>query len=86
MPSILLDPGATILSHKYMTLLPDFHLFPRLPSWNLENSLKLLSSNHFKLENDNMLLMRLINKAMWKIEKSSGLEIRQLKFSSLLCH
>lgn len=31
----------------------NFHLFPCLHSWSLENSLELLSRNHFKLENEN---------------------------------
>lgn len=47
----------------------NFHLFLRFHSWNLESSLEVLSRNHFKLENDNVLLMKIMNQAMWKIEK-----------------
>lgn len=63
-----------------------FYLFPCPHSCNLESSLELLSRNHSKLENSSALLMRIMSKPVWKIEKRTGLEIRQVQFSSLLYH
>lgn len=64
----MLDPEATILSQKCMPLFPQI-FFLCLHSWNLENFPELLSRNHFKLENDNALLMRIMSKAGWKKKK-----------------